>query len=147
MSNSVPKNAQSDLEIESCFDVMSELRPNLKRNNFLETIRDVELQGFQLAYLEEDEQVIAVAGYRFAKNLFLGKHLYIDDLVASQKIRSRGHGNRLYMWLRDQALDAGCSYIHLDSRVDRREAHRFYFRQGLTISSFHFREKLDYVGT
>ena len=87
MSNLIPKNAKSDLEIERCFDVMSELWTHLVRNQFLETVRDMELQGFQLAYLEEDEKVVAVAGYRIAKNLFLGKHLYIDDLVTSQKIR------------------------------------------------------------
>ena len=86
---------------------------------------------------------MAVADYRIAKNLFLGKHLYIDDLVTSQKLRSRGYGKTLYKWLRDQALNAGSSYFHLDSVVHRGETHRFYFRQGLTISSFHFREKLD----
>ena len=143
MNNLILKNAISDVEIERCFDVMSELRTHLVSNQFLETVRDMEFQGFQLAYLEEDEKVIAVAGYRIAKNLFLGKHLYIDDLVTSQKIRSIGYGKTLYKWLRDQALNAGCSYIHLDSVVHRGETHRFYFRQGLTISSFHFREKLD----
>ena len=90
MSNLIPKNAKSDLEIERCFDVMSELRTHLERDQFLETVRDMELQGFQLVYLEEDER--AVAGYRIAKNLFLGKHQYIDDLVTSKKIRSRGYG-------------------------------------------------------
>ena len=146
MTDLMPKNAISDLEIENCFDVMSELRPHLERNQFLGTIRDLELQGFQLGYLEEGQQVIAVAGYRFARNLFLGKHLYIDDLVVSQRLRSKGYGNILYMWLRDHALTNGCSYIHLDSGVNRMEAHRFYFRQGLTISSFHFREKLNHGG-
>ena len=101
MSNLIPKNAISDVEIERCFDVMSELRTHLVQNQFLGTVRDMELQGFQLAYLEEDEKVVAVAGYRIAKNLFLGKHLYIDDLVTSQKIRSKGYGKTLYMWLRD----------------------------------------------
>ena len=139
----IPKNAKSDLEIERCFDVMSELRPQLKRNQFLKTIRELELQSFHLAYLEADKKVVAVAGYRFAKNLFLGKHLYIDDLVTSQKNRSKGYGNILYMWIRGQALNEGCRFIHLDSAVHRGDTHRFYFRQGLTISSFHFREKLD----
>ena len=87
MTKLIPKNAISDVEIERYFDVMSELRTHLECDQFLETVRDMELQGFQLAYLEEDEKVVAVAGFRIAKNLFLGKHLYIDDLVTSQKIR------------------------------------------------------------
>ena len=144
MNNLISKNAISDSEIERCFDIMSELRTDLERNQFLETVRDLELYGFQLAYLAEHEVIVSVAGYRITKNLFLGKHLYIDDLVTSQKARSKGYGHILYMWLRDQGLNAGCSCIHLDSAVNREKAHGFYFRQGLTISSFHFRENLVY---
>ena len=142
MSNLIPKNAISDLEIKRCFDVMSELRTDLVRDQFLGVVRDLEQQGYQLAYLEEDEIIVSVAGYRITKNLFLGKHLYIDDLVTSQKARSIGYGHILYIWLRDQALNAGCSCIHLDSAVNREKAHGFYFRQGLKISSFHFRDNL-----
>ena len=71
-----PKNAISDLEIENCFDVMSELRPHLERNQFLKTIRDMELQGFHLDYLKEDQNTIAVTGYRFATICFWGS-IYI----------------------------------------------------------------------
>jgi ribosomal protein S18 acetylase RimI-like enzyme len=143
MKNLVPKKATSDAEIERCFDIMSELRTHLERSKFLGTVREMEQQGFQLAYLEDGENIVAVAGYRIAQNLFLGKHLYIDDIVTSQKIRSRGYGNTLYKWLREEAQKEKCKFIHLDSAVHRGDTHRFYFRQGLTISSFHFREKLD----
>lgn len=138
-----PKIAKTDTEIENCFDVMLELRPNLKRSSFLSTVREMEHQGFLLAYLKVKETIVAVAGYRIASNLFLGKHLYIDDLVTSEKIRSKGYGEILYKWLKDEAKKAECKFIHLDSAVHRGETHRFYFRQGLSISSFHFRESLD----
>ena len=143
MTMLIPKTASTDEEIEMCFDVMVELRTNLERSTFLETIRQMETQGFQLAYLEDNEKIVAVVGYRIAFNLFLGKHFYIDDLVTSQHTRSKGYGVILYGWLKDEAKKAGCKYIHLDSAVHRGNTHRFYFRQGLTISSFHFREKLD----
>lgn len=143
MSELNPKIAESDDEIENCFDVMAELRTHLKRDQFLETVREMEKQGFKLAFLKDGENIVAVAGYRIATNLFLGKHLYIDDLVTSQNIRSQGYGKILYNWLRDVAKTTGCSYIHLDSAVHRGPTHRFYFREGLAISSFHFREKLD----
>ncbi|MEM7119020.1 MAG: GNAT family N-acetyltransferase [Chloroflexota bacterium] len=142
MTNLVPKNAQTDEEIEKCFDVMLELRTNLKREQFLETIRQMEQQGYQLAYLADNDQVVAVAGYRIGFNLFLGKHLYIDDLVTSAAVRSKGYGETLYSWLKGVAIKQECTHIHLDSGVHRGHTHRFYFRQGLTISSFHFREKL-----
>ena len=46
-------------------------------------------------------------------------------------------------WLRNKAIDAGCNYIHLDSGTHRAQAHKFYFKQGFTIASYHFSEELN----
>jgi ribosomal protein S18 acetylase RimI-like enzyme len=143
MNDERVKPAKVDEEIEKCFDVMQELRTHLRRETFLQTVRDMEQHGFRLAYLERDKTVVAVVGYRVSLNLMLGKHLYIDDIITSQKVRSQGYGEKLYAWLKVEAKRTGCTYIHLDSGTQRGEAHRFYFRQGLIISAFHFWEKLD----
>ena len=143
MSVPKPKNATSDADIMKCFPVMSELRPRLQEGEFLQTIREMQKHDFALAYVEEDNEVVAVAGYRISRNLFLGKHLYVDDLVTAEHKRSLGHGETLYRWLRQVALNAGCEWIHLDSGTQRRDAHRFYFREGMAISSFHFVDRLD----
>lgn len=121
---------------------MAELRPNLIKDDFVETVRDMEKNGYRLLYLEEDSTVVAVAGYRIDKNLFLDKHLYIDDLVTAEKSRSKGYGETLVNWLRILATKEGCSYLHLDSGTHRGRAHKFYFEQGFTIASYHFSEKL-----
>jgi GNAT superfamily N-acetyltransferase len=143
MQSYLIKRAETDADIEKCFDVLLELRPHLNNETFLTTVQDMERQGFSLAYLEDASNVVAVAGYRVCVNLMLGKHLYIDDLVASTKVRSKGYGEKLYAWVKEEAKKANCAYIHLDSGTQRGETHRFYFRQGLVISAFHFWEKLD----
>ena len=139
----MPQQAITDEEIESCFDVMSELRPHLQRESFLTQVRDMEIEGYKLAYLKDDDKVVAVAGYRICSNLFMGKHLYVDDLVTSDAKRSKGYGETMLSWLRAQAVDASCHYLHLDSGTHRHQAHKFYFRHGLTIASYHFSEKLE----
>lgn len=139
----MPQQAITDEEIESCFDVMSELRPHLQRESFLTQVRDMQIEGYKLAYLKDDDKVVAVAGYRICSNLFMGKHLYVDDLVTSDAKRSKGYGETMLSWLRAQAVDADCHYLHLDSGTHRHQAHKFYFRQGLTIASYHFSEKLE----
>lgn len=73
----------------------------------------------------------------------MGKHLYIDDLMSSEKQRSKGYGEKLMAWLRVLAKVENCSYLHLDSGAHRGSAHKFYFKQGLTIASYHFSEKLN----
>ena len=138
----MPIIAKTDNEIQNCFDVMSELRTHLIREDFLATIRHMESEGYRLAYIEDDERVVAVAGYRIYTNLFLGKNLYVDDLVTSASVRSKGYGKQLLDWLRDKARDTGCRSFHLDSGTARGQAHKFYFDQGFTISSYHFNEQL-----
>lgn len=138
----MPTNVKTDAEIQKCFDVMSELRTHLVREDFLKTVRQMESEGFRLAYIEDDDSVVAVAGYRIYTNLFLGKNLYVDDLVTSASARSKGYGKQMLDWLRDKARMAGCRSYHLDSGTARGQAHRFYFNQGFTISSYHFSEQL-----
>jgi GNAT superfamily N-acetyltransferase len=94
--------------------------------------------GFQLAYLEEDGLVRAVAGYRYYEKLFSGQNLYVDDLVTDSSHRSRGHGTRLLAWLAAEARAHHCVQLELDSGVQRSEAHRFYFRERMHVSAFHF---------
>ena len=138
----VPKDAKTNADIQMCFNVMSELRTQLNRDDFLETVRHMESEGFRLAYIEDEEGVVAVAGYRIYTNLFWGKNLYVDDLVTSASARSKGYGGQMIDWLREKARKAGCRSYHLDSGTARGQAHKFYFNQGFTISSYHFSEQL-----
>jgi GNAT superfamily N-acetyltransferase len=138
----VPKLATTDAEIESCFDVMAELRPHLSRVTFRETVRQMESQGYKLVYIAVENEVVAAAGYRIYTNLFMGLHCYVDDLVTATIHRSKGYGEQMIKWLRNEAVQAGCNHFHLDSGTHRDQAHKFYFAQGLHIASYHFSEEL-----
>lgn len=138
----MPKIATTDQEIELCFDVMSELRPHLVRSEFLSQVRHMQSEGYRMAYVEEQRAVVAVAGYRISTNFYMGRHLYVDDLVTSDLARSKGHGARLIEWLRAEAVNSGCRFLDLDSGTHRGRAHKFYFQHGFVISSYHFREQL-----
>ncbi len=135
-------DAGTDREIQSCFDVMNELRTQLKREEFLQTVRAMEVDGYRLAFIKDEGDVVAVAGYRIYSNLFMGKHLYVDDLVTSASARSKGFGELMLNCLREKALAAGCNFFRLDSGTARSQAHKFYFNQGFSISSFSFSEQL-----
>lgn len=139
----MPRQAITDDEIEKCFDVMSELRTNLQKDEFLATVRHMEKEGYKIAFIEDKGNVVATAGYRIYTNLFMGKHLYVDDLVTSETVRSKGYGEEMVKWLREEAIKANCNFYHLDSGVHRGEAHKFYFKQGFTIASYHFSEQLN----
>jgi GNAT superfamily N-acetyltransferase len=118
---------------------MVRLRPHLNRDVFVATVKRQEAQGYRLAAaLDESDEIAAVAGFRFVEMLAWDRALYVDDLVTDEKRRSQGFGQALLDWLVDLARHGGCAQLHLDSGVQRFEAHRFYFRNRMRISSHHF---------
>ena|SRR5947209_6999127 len=129
----------SDEEIQACHTVMSQLRPQVKAEPFVERVRLQQREGYQLAAVKDPEgKVTAVAGFRMGTFLAWGRVLYVDDLVTDEKCRSAGHGNTLIAWLLRYAAAHGCEQLHLDSGVQRFDAHRFYLRQRMAITAHHF---------
>lgn len=122
---------------------MRQLRPHIAPNDYLPRVRRMmDAEGYRLAAVRDNGVVRAVAGYRFMEMLYCGRILYVDDLITDERGRSKGYGKRLLDWLREEARSKQCDELHLDSGVQREHAHRFYFREGLTITAYHFRVKL-----
>lgn len=130
--------ASTDAEIASCFPVMRELRPLLTAETFVARVRQQELRGYCLAFRAADGVTVAAAGFRILDNLAWGRFLYVDDLVTLASERSHGHGSALLAWLEAFAADNGCDELHLDSGVQRLDAHRFYDREGMARTCLHF---------
>lgn len=138
--------AQDDSAVAACLPVLAQLRPDLKHQGADEAharIRRLEeSHGYLLAAALEGAEVRAVAGFRIAESLAWGRFLYVDDLVTDAAHRGEGHGSALLTWLIERAREAGCDELHLDSGVQRADAHRFYEGHGLTFASHHFRLRL-----
>ena len=130
--------ATCDADIDRCYAVMRQVRPHLEQADFAARVRRQQLAGYHLACLEDQGQVVAVAGFRLQENLSWGKFLYIDDLVTDAAQRSRGAGAALFDWLVRHAREQQCIGLHLDSGVQRFDAHRFYLGQRMHIAAYHF---------
>ena len=144
MRNSRIAIASGSDEIRRCHLVMRELRPLFQEpEQFVERVQRQRKEGYQLAFVESEGEVCAVAGYRFLESLFSGKFLYVDDLVTREKDRSHSFGGQLLDWLVEQAREHGCENLELDSGVQRFDAHRFYFSKRMSISSYHFRIRIE----
>jgi GNAT superfamily N-acetyltransferase len=143
-ANSSAQVAQTPEAIARCFDVMRELRPLIANvDEFVAKVQRQQAEGFILACLECEGEIVTVAGFRLQHMLVSGLTLYVDDLVTGDAFRSRGHGKTMLDWLIAYAWEHGCSTFSLDSGTHRREAHAFYFRERMRISSFHFQLSLD----
>jgi GNAT superfamily N-acetyltransferase len=138
------KEALTAEEIARCFPVMRQLRTHFEDEaTFVAQVERQRSEGYRMAFLQDENGVRAVAGYRLLESLYAGRHYYVDDLVTDAEARSLGHGGALFDWLVAQARAAGCAKLELDSGVQRFAAHRFYLTKRMIISSHHFSLELD----
>jgi hypothetical protein len=98
--------------------------------------------GGRMCVAADGDRVVGVAIYRISENTFAGINMYVDDLVTDEIERSRGVGRTLMAHLERVARDAGCANLRLDSGTHRQQAHKFYFREGMVITSFSFNKPL-----
>jgi len=135
--------AITEAEIRACFPAMHELRPHLLEEDFTAQVkRQQSNHGYVLVYIAEQGQVQAAAGYRVAEYLAWGKTFYLDDLITLSTARKHGYGSQLMEWLTDKAQELGCKQFHLDSGMQRHDAHRLYLNKKLNITSHHFAKVL-----
>lgn len=131
------KEASTDEEILGCFNLLKLLRPHLKKEEFVQRIREQQGQGYTLIYIADGEELRSVAGYRITNFLASGKTMYVDDLITSPEARGIGFGTHLIKWLMGEAKKKDCEGIHLDTKIERQEAHRLYLNLGFNIDCLH----------
>jgi GNAT superfamily N-acetyltransferase len=135
--------AETDEQIAATFAVMQQLRTQLVAEEYVALVRRLQERGYLLAFLEEGGRIAAAAGFKLARSLAWGDFVYVDDLVTDDAARSSGHGRALLAWVSDYGKARGCRQLHLDSGVQRFDAHRFYLREGMDITCRHFCRSLE----
>ncbi|MFT3850829.1 MAG: GNAT family N-acetyltransferase [Propionivibrio sp.] len=121
--------------------VHRQLRAQLPAD-YTKRLQTIFAAGARMALVVDSDSVCSVALWRLVENTYEGRRLYVDDLVSDETRRSRGAGKMLLTWLEAKAKSLECDVLALDSGVQRDRAHRFYFREGMHVSSFCFRKVL-----
>lgn len=96
---------------------------------------------YQLALL--DGQPVGLIGLHMQFHLhhvnWIGE---IQELVVMPNVRDQGIGKQLLAWAHEQAREAGAEMTELSTGVARKEAHRFYEREGYQQTHFRFTRAL-----
>ena len=129
-------------DVLKCWDVINVLRPHLQQEAFADTVLEMLLEGYKLAFIEKDGKGAAAIGYRYQNFLYNGKHIYIDDLVTLPAYRKQGLAAALLDFVDAEARAKGYKCVTLDSGHYRNDAHRLYLNKGFVISSHHFLKNL-----
>ncbi len=135
---------KTEAEIERAFPVMKELRPHLSFNGYLEIYKAAhECDDYQIAVLELDGHIVALMGFRFLSDFIRGRHLYIDDLVSSENMRSMGFGKELLKFAEKMADQSNCNVLRLCTGIDNNRGIKFYEDNDWTKKAFAFTKKMS----
>jgi ribosomal protein S18 acetylase RimI-like enzyme len=94
-------------------------------------LRHVERASDRVLVAEVSGEPVGVAVLHLAPFLHEGRNrLRLTALVVDRSARSRGIGALLLDACEEIAREMGCQSLELTTREERRDAHRFYERQG-----------------
>ncbi|MGN7287388.1 GNAT family N-acetyltransferase [Shouchella rhizosphaerae] len=121
------KELQSEKEILAAFPVVKQLRTHLDESEYLEFV--IEAQGkdrYKMLALFEEDEIVAVIGFKPMVTLYYGRFVWVCDLVTDQKKRSKGYGEKLLTYVHEWAKNHHYEQVALSSGLQRESAHRFY---------------------
>ncbi len=95
-----------------------------------------------LLALDRDRIIGLASVYADILSIRFGPRCWLQDLVVTAGHRSRGAGKALLDAATEWARDRGCTHLELSSGAGRKDAHRFYLREGMT-QSYNFSRWLD----
>ena len=125
-------------EIKYCYKIMHQIREDLTERDFLSAISEQLKNGYKIVYVIQDEEIICIAGFTIGDKLSWGKYLFIEDFVTNKSIKSIEAAKALLDFIKIYAKQQKCNSIHLDSSIQKEEAHKFYLSQEMKIDSYHF---------
>lgn len=131
--------AKTKEDFLKCFEVMKELRHHHNPETFLSTLEQMNKEGYQLWYIEEEGKAVCAAGFRFTTTLYDGLIIDFDDFVTLADSRNKGYAGILFDKLVAIAKERNIRTIHLNSNHQRFDAHRFYLNKRMKIIAHHFR--------
>ncbi len=130
-------------DLERCYPVIKELRPHLSFEDYISIYNDSHASdGYEIVAIEDNGQILAVMGYRFLSDFVRGKHVYVDDLVSTEKARSQGLGAELLKFAEGIAQSNGCKSLRLCTGIENERGMKFYDRNGWTKRSYAYTKKL-----
>jgi GNAT superfamily N-acetyltransferase len=83
----------------------------------------------------DGERIVGLASvYADILSIRYGPRCWLQDLIVTATARSQGAGKALLDAATDWARDRGCTHLELASGAGRKDAHRFYLREGMSQS-------------
>lgn len=125
-------------EMLQYLSLLNELYPSLTAVAYETELTDMLKHNYGQVGVFDGEECIGISGFWLGNKLWCGKYLELDNIVVSNKHRSRGVGKLLFDFLNQKAIEENCTMLSLDSYTTNYKAHKMFYNEGFAPRGFHF---------
>ena len=122
------------------YPVLRELRPHVDEAAFFDVLQHA--SGYRLFGAFEEGRCVGVMGCRVLLDFVHGRHLYVDDLVVAEAVRSKGLGGKMLAFAEALARDEKCIGVRLCTGIENERGKAFYERHGYRLRAVAYKKPL-----
>lgn len=130
-------------EMMDTYSVLTEVYPSLTIADYSAELDFMLPMNYGQAAVYENGVCVGVCGYWVGSKLWCGKYLELDNVVISEKYRSKGVGKLLFEFMYHKGTELNVTMLALDSYTSNFKAHKFFYNEGFAPRGFHFIRILD----
>ena len=94
-------------------------------------------QNYECIGLYDDDKLIGICGLWYSTRHYIGKSAEVDHVIIDDSYRNLGLGQIFFKWIYKYLIKKGCEGTELNTFVENRKSHKFYYNEGYEIFGFH----------
>lgn len=123
--------------------LLQEMYPNLSVEDYAKDLDDMIPNNYIQVAVFENGECLGLSGVWFGTKLWCGKYIELDNIIVSNKFRSKGVGKLIFDYVQNLGEEMGVSMLSLDSYTTNHKAHKFFYNEGFGPKGFHFIKVLN----
>ncbi len=94
-------------------------------------------QNYECIGLFDKDKLIGICGLWYSTRHYIGKSAEVDHVIIDDSYRNLGLGQLFFKWIYSYLRKKGCEGTELNTFVNNRKSHKFYYNEGYEIFGFH----------
>ena len=124
-------------ELPALFPLIHLHNPVIDAPLFAKRLGEMTALGYRAMAAFMGDAMVGCCGFWLRTRFWSGREFDIDNFVVHPDYRSQKIGEVMLQWLEAKALESGCELIVLDAYADSFRAHRFYLKNGFSLTGYH----------
>jgi GNAT superfamily N-acetyltransferase len=102
-----------------------------------ERVLEMAEQNYECIGLFDKNKLIGICGLWYSTRHYIGKSAEVDHVIIDETYRNMGLGQIFFKWIYNYLKEKGCEGTELNTFVNNRKSHKFYYNEGYEIFGFH----------